>query len=135
VRSAFSLASGEALLFGGLVEFDVLDSQKGNRLGIAAFTPESLKPHRTKSKRAAELIEKHSGGLLKIPCRGCTKVLDGIPRKRTEVRLSKGQDLVLPGCGWITLWRGEGTFSISAPDFFRFRVRAALIGGDEVEEG
>jgi len=135
VRSSFSLSLGDALLFGGLVEVKVLDNPKGNRLGTAAFTPESLKPHRTKSQRAAELIEKHSGELLRIPCRGCRTVLDGSPRTEAEVQLSKGQDLVLPGCGWLTLLRGEGIFSVAAPHFFKFRVRAALIGGDEIDEG
>jgi len=135
VRSAFSLAPGDALLFGGLVGVEVLSSHEGSRIGIASFTPESLEPHRTKYRRAAELIERHSGGLLKIPCRGCRMVLDGIPRTQTQVRLSKGQDLVLPGCGWISLFRGEGTFAVDAPGFFGFRIRAALIGGDDADEG
>lgn len=134
VRSVYSLSFGDALLFGGLVEVKVLNYPKGNHLKIAAFTPESLKPHRTKLQRTAELVEKHAGGLLKIPCRGCRTILDGIPRTEAEVQISKGQDLVLPGCGWITLWRGEGLFSVAAPHFFKFRTRAALIRGDEIDE-
>ncbi len=70
VRSAYSLSFGDALFFGGLVEVKALGNPKRNRLGIATFTPESLKPHRTTSQRVAELVEKHSGGAAENPLPG-----------------------------------------------------------------
>lgn len=133
-RLTTSLKAGDLLLFGGLVGVEVLECFRVDRVGIAAFTPEKLAPHRTRSEKEEELLERHAGGLLTVPCPGCRLTLREFPRSRTEIRLAKGQDLVLPGCGWMTVWQGEALFSVHAPDFFRPSVRNALIGGDDVHE-
>ncbi|MFA0889925.1 MAG: GTPase [Synergistales bacterium] len=133
-RLTTSLKTGDSLLFGGLVSVEVLDIPRGDRVGIAAFTPERLVLHRTRADRVAELLDRHAGGLLKIPCPGCRRTLKEIPWSRSETPLSKGRDLVLPGCGWMTVWQGEALFSVHAPDFFGYRIRTALIGGDDVHE-
>ena len=133
-RLTTSLKAGDLLLFGGLVSVEVLECFRMDRVGIAAFSPEKLAPHRTRAEREEELLERHAGGLLAVPCPGCRKTLREHPWSRTEIRLLKGQDLVLPGCGWITVWQGEALFSVHAPDFFRPSTRSALIGGDDVHE-
>lgn len=133
-RLTTSLKAGDSLLFGGLVSVDVLDIIQGDRVGIAAFTPDQLVLHRTRADRVEDLLGRHAGGLLKIPCPGCRQTLKEIPRSRSEVLLTKGHDLVLPGCGWMTVWQGKALFSVQAPDFFGHRIRTALIGGDDVHE-
>jgi len=133
-RLTTSLKAGDLLLFGGLVGVEVLDCFRNERVGIAAFTPEKLVPHRTRPEREEDLLERHAGGLLTVPCPGCRRTLKELPWTRTEIRLQKGQDLVLPGCGWLTVWQGEALFSVHAPDFFRPSTRNALIRGDDVHE-
>jgi hypothetical protein len=133
-RLTTSLKPGDMLLFGGLVGVEVVECFRTERVGIAAFSPDGLILHRTRADRAEELLTRHLGGLFKVPCPGCRKTLEKYPTARTEYRLGKGLDLVLPGCGWLTTWQGEALFRVNAPDFFDPRTRPALIGGDDVHE-
>ena len=133
-RLTTSLKPGDLLLFGGLVGVEALECPKGERVGIAAFTPDNLACHRTRAEKAETLMDRHAGGLFKIPCGGCRRTLASLPWSRSEIRLCKGQDLVLPGCGWMTVWQGEGLFSVYAPEFFTPSTRRALIVGDDVHE-
>ncbi len=133
-RLTTSLKAGDLLLFGGLAGVEILECLKLDRVGIATFTPEKLAPHRTSAEKESDLLERHAGGLLPVPCPGCRQTLRDLPWSKTEFRLHKEQDLVLPGCGWMTIWQGEARVAVHAPEFFRPFTRRALIGGDDVHE-
>ncbi len=115
-RKTFILHPDQSLMFGGLAYARIRSCGDKEWVKLTAFTSSEVTLHRTKAGREADLSEQHAGTMLSVPCSSCLATLKGsYPFQETVLSLEKGEDLVIPGCGWLSCCQGEATFSLLLP--------------------
>lgn len=123
-RKTFILHREQSLMFGGLAYGRIVDCADREWVKVTAFASSEIPLHRTKAGREEELLERHSGALLSVPCPSCLATLRGsYPLAEYRVTLHRGEDLVLPGCGWLACYQGEAAFSLFLPEGFAPEIR------------
>jgi ribosome biogenesis GTPase YqeH len=124
-RKTFKLIAGQSLLFGGIVEFAIKGGVQ--RPILMSFAARGVVFHSTTTQRVPELIARHAGDWLVPPCKKCD-----IGRwKKIKVEVNEGEDLVIPGLGWISIRRGPVEMEIKLPEGVKTIVRKALVAPEK----
>ncbi|MBL3572224.1 MAG: 50S ribosome-binding GTPase [Synergistaceae bacterium] len=115
-RKTFILHPGQSLMFGGLAYARVIDCGDRDWIKVTAFASVDVPLHRTKAGKEELLMDRHAGELLSVPCPSCYATLRGsYPFEERVFTAGKGEDLILPGCGWLSCYQGEASFSLVLP--------------------
>lgn len=126
-----ALKSGQTVFFGGLAQVIASDMGEGNWVRVGIFAPDSIALHKTREERIEALLEQHSGELIAPPCKKCAAHLAALKWNETVFRLRVGEDLVVPGVGWVAFYGSSQPRACSvvlrAPEFLTGVVRPWLI--------
>eukprot|EP00551_Chaetoceros_affinis_P008397 CAMPEP_0203672146 /NCGR_PEP_ID=MMETSP0090-20130426/7735_1 /ASSEMBLY_ACC=CAM_ASM_001088 /TAXON_ID=426623 /ORGANISM="Chaetoceros affinis, Strain CCMP159" /LENGTH=725 /DNA_ID=CAMNT_0050537399 /DNA_START=586 /DNA_END=2763 /DNA_ORIENTATION=+ len=114
----FRVASGKAVLVGGLAKIEVIGDSKP--FLFTFFVSNDVKLHPTDSSKADEFIAKHAGKILSPP-------LEPGPERMEQIGEFEYHDIEIEGDGWkeaaadISL-RGLGWVAVTGPGTARVRV-------------
>ena len=125
-RKTYKLEAGRVLLFGSLVSMKVLTDASSKPI-FTAFAAKDVKFHETNEDKVEELIQKHTGELLSIPCHKCKDEYLARPRKIEIVEVEENEELVIKGLGWITVKRGPVKLEVNLPADGHLSIREAFI--------
>ncbi|HLQ40173.1 MAG TPA: ribosome biogenesis GTPase YqeH [Tetragenococcus sp.] len=117
----YQLAAGQTLFLGGLARFDYI---KGEKSSFTVYVSNDLLIHRTKTIKADEFYQKHSGELLQPP--HSDEVADFPELVQFEFSIKEKTDIVFAGLGWITA-KNPGIIRGWAPKGVDLVVRQALV--------
>lgn len=129
-RRSFLLRSGDVLMLGGLVWIGPSSSEKpedGRRgwgVRLEVFCSDVVLLHRTKGSRVRDLLQRHCGGMIEVPCRSC---LEALSWAEATVELPVDAELVLPSLGWLSSDRACA-LSLSYAKGFEPFLRRKVIG-------
>lgn len=130
-RKTYKLDRGQALMFGGIASFKVLEED--NRPIIVAFAAQGVKFHRTKEERIEEIRKEHSGDWLTPPCVTCQKEIVKKEWKKVKIELDVEEDLAIAGLGWISVRRGPVVLQLDLPADIYWEKRKALISPKKMD--
>ncbi|MGI6142492.1 MAG: GTPase [bacterium] len=120
-RKTYKVSPGQTLLFGGLARYTIVAGAP--RPILIAFAAREVVFHVTKRERVDHILTNHSGEWLVPPCKGC-RVQEWEEKALTA---QEGQDIVVPGLGWVTVRRGPVELEVAVPKGVKVKVRPALI--------
>lgn len=97
--------TGQTVMFGGLAQITVEDAGRRGWVRFGIFAPDNVVVHQSRADRIDALLKDHSGEMLVPPCKKCAKRLLGDKWTEQTFALYPEEDLVIPGIGWIALYR------------------------------
>ncbi|PNR98484.1 ribosome biogenesis GTPase YqeH [Petrotoga miotherma DSM 10691] len=120
----FTVNEKNVLFISGLFWLKVLKNGVNNLPPIiTVFLPEEISAHRAKEERVNDLL--HNREVL-FPPYDDNFDFDQIEFERGIVKIDKGNDLALPGAGWLSIKRGPLVAEISKPKGLRYVVRKSM---------
>jgi len=120
-RKTYKLSPGQSLLLGGLAGFTIAGGAP--RPILIAFAARDVVFHITRRERVDQILAHHSGDWLLPPCRNC-RVEEW---QKITLTAREGEDVVVPGLGWLTVRRGPVDLEVAVPAGVKPVVRPALI--------
>ncbi len=129
------LKASQIVTFGGLAHIAVQEVGDRGWIGLGIFAPDTVSVHRTNRDRLAELLRDHCGDLLMPPCRSCADALASVPQREEIFQVHCGDDLVVPGLGWVAIYSGYGRLVLRAPEFLKGAIRPWLISSPKQRTG
>ncbi len=134
-ETVVTLKVGQVLTFGGLAQVETVQAGDRGWIGLAAFGPDEVTIHRTHGQGLDQFLERHCGGMLTPPCRGCVETLASVSRREEVFQVHCGDDLVIPGLGWVAIYSGYGRLLLKTPEFLQGIVRPWLISSPKQRTG
>lgn len=128
------MKTGQAIMMGGMGWLVIEDAGERGWVRLEAFAPDGFNIHRTSFKRIEDLTEKHMGEILTPPCPSCWASLGGPHYERHEVAMHVNQELVIPGCGWISLRSGSFSGAVYLPQNVFPVVRPCIIPSESIRK-
>ncbi|PNR97657.1 hypothetical protein C8D75_0450 [Petrotoga olearia] len=123
-NKTFTVKEKNVLFISGLFWLKVLKNGVNNLPPIiTVFLPEEISAHRAKEERINDLL--HNRKVL-FPPYDENFDFNQIEFEREIVQIDKGNDIALPGAGWLSVKRGPLIVEISKPKEFRYVVRKSM---------
>jgi len=120
----FTVNEKNVLFISGLLWMKVLKNGVNNLPPIiTVFLPEEISAHRAKEERINDLL--HNREVL-FPPYDKNFDFNQIEFEKEIVKIDKGNDIALPGVGWLSVKRGPLIAEISKPKEFRYLVRKSM---------
>lgn len=135
IHEEVMLKTGQAVCFGGLVHVTVTEAGDRGWIRAEAFGSDGLTIHKTSAVKIPALLEQHLGEMLTPPCKACAKALVHQRRSTQTFLLHTGQDLVIPGVGWLALYSGFAEVTVEMPDFLECFLRPWLVPSQSLRSG
>lgn len=121
------LRPGGSLMFGGLAAVTALETS-GDATVTLAFTAEKVPIHVTRDERVLPLLQNGDRSWLHTTCTVCRRRFDESGWENVRMKVDDGEDLVLPGLGWISPRKGTLDAVVTVPAGSQVVVRPRLIG-------
>lgn len=123
-NKTFTVNEKNVLFISGLFWLKVLKNGVNNLPPIiTVFLPEEISAHRAKEERINDLL--HNRKVL-FPPYDENFDFNQIEFEKEIVKIDKGNDIALPGVGWLSVKRGPLIVEISKPKEFRYLVRKSM---------
>ncbi len=129
-----TIKPGQVIALGGLGWLRVDGCGDRGWIKVETFVPEKVTVHTTNVEKFKALCEPFRGDLMSPPCESCWSSLQGPNYLEHSVTLHVNQDLVIPGCGWITVRSGNFLGSISLPQGVDPVVRPCLVPSEAIRK-
>lgn len=125
-RKTFKLPAGRVLLFGSLVKIKILTDYEIKPI-FTAYASKDVKFHETSEEKVEEIIQKHTGELLSVPCKSCKDDYLALESKTEIYEVEEFEELVIKGLGWLTVKRGPLKVEVTLPKDAEVVIRDAFI--------
>ncbi|WP_229776834.1 GTPase [Alicyclobacillus cellulosilyticus] len=136
----YQLNPGQSLWLGGFARFDF---EEGTFQPVTCYVSNDLVVHRTKLERAEAFGKAHADDILQAPCPACRSALGehrpvpvvagrflraGHAEEKALAVGRRGNDLVLPGLGWLALFGKDLRGKLWVPADWDVIIRRRFVG-------
>jgi len=124
IHKTFTVKEKNVLFISGLFWLKVLQNGINNLPPImTVFLPEGISVHRAKEERINDLLPNRE---ILFPPFDDKLDFDKIEFEREVVKIDRGNDIALPGAGWLSVKRGPLIVEISKPKELTFVIRKSM---------
>lgn len=125
-RKTFKPDVGKVVFVSALFRFKILSLAKDNLKPIfLIFAPENISFHQTKEERIEYLMKNHIGDVLYPPYEKDYPL--NIEFEKEIISIDEGDELAMPGLGWISVRRGPLNIEVIKPKNIELVIRKPLI--------
>ncbi|WGS64768.1 ribosome biogenesis GTPase YqeH [Marinitoga aeolica] len=125
-RKTFKPDVGKVIFVSSLFRFKILSLAKDSLKPIfLIFAPEKIAFHQTKEERVNDLLKNHIGDILFPPYEKEYPL--NIEYEKEIISIDEGDELAMPGLGWISVRRGPLNIEVVKPKNIELVIRKPLI--------
>jgi ribosome biogenesis GTPase YqeH len=125
-RKTFKPDVGKVIFVSALFRFKILSLANDNLKPIfLIFAPENISFHQTKEERVEDLLKNHIGNVLFPPYEKDYPL--NIEYEKEIFSINQGDELAMPGLGWISVRRGPLNIEVVKPKGIDLILREPLI--------
>lgn len=124
-RKTFRLQAGRVMIVSALCYFKVLPvSESMYDPVFLVYAPQNVSFHETKEERIKDILENRK---VIVPPYDSSFSMEGIVFEKHTYEVNEGEDIAIPGLGWISVRRGPLVMELSLPQGVTPVVRSSLI--------